>query len=135
MITALDSEVFMMDPTLYKYKKMTTSAEKAGVSDSIRPFIHAFLKDGIPLKILFSEELKELHCILSMIIHNFCKNSTHDRVTLYLLCLKSSSVSILEELTGIFLNQRLDSDEQETLREEDYSDRSQVLILNQYKIP
>ena len=80
MITALDSEVFMMDPTLYKYKKMTTSAEKAGVSDSIRPIIHAFLKDGIPLKILFSEELKELHCILSMIIRIiFIRIVTHDR--------------------------------------------------------
>jgi len=47
MITALDTEIFMRNPSLYHYKTMMTSAKKAGVSDSIRPYIHAFLKDGI----------------------------------------------------------------------------------------
>lgn len=48
MINALDSESFMRNPTLYHYKSMMDSAEKAGITDSIRPYIHAYLKDGTP---------------------------------------------------------------------------------------
>lgn len=46
MITALDTEAFLKNPTLSSYKKMMVSAAKAGVAGSIRPYIHAYLKDG-----------------------------------------------------------------------------------------
>ncbi len=46
MIAALDTEDFLRKPTTSAYKQMMDSAKKAGIADSIRPHIYAYLKEG-----------------------------------------------------------------------------------------
>lgn len=46
MVTALDTEDFFRNPAIRIYRRMMESAKKAGIADSIRPYIHAYLKEG-----------------------------------------------------------------------------------------
>lgn len=46
MITALDTEAFLINPDIRGYKQMMISAERAEIADSIRPKIQIYLKGG-----------------------------------------------------------------------------------------
>ncbi|MBN1167185.1 MAG: hypothetical protein JXA44_08675 [Methanospirillaceae archaeon] len=46
MIAALDTEDFFRNPDIRQYERMMISAEQAGIADSIRPIIMAYVQEG-----------------------------------------------------------------------------------------